>query len=233
MKDKVVWPKVSIIILTLNGVERIKKSLPAVVKQDYPKNRLEIIIVDGGSTDGTIDVAKKLGAKVYINPKSDVYRSWAIALHKMTGDFTYMIDDDIVLRSKDFIKKMVKPLLEDKMLMASFTREGSPDPSQPWVTRFISHHPAQCDPLYEFIAPSVESTFIEKKKDYILCKFVLGNVPPFGRMFYRVSYLKKTPNWKLKRVYDQDLVIKSIKSGYDLFSYVPNALIDHNHATSF
>lgn len=226
------YPKVSIIILTLNGGEDLKRCLTSIKKQDYPKNKLEVVIVDDASEDDSVAASKSFGAKVFISGKRDVYLSWAIALHKITGQFTYMIDQDIELRGKDFLKKMVQPLLDDKNIVASFTREGWPKDGQSWITKFISYHPAQCDPLYEFITPPVEGTFKEKRKEYILCQFVLGKVPPFGRMFYRVDYLKKTQNWKLKRVYDHDLVIKTIKAGYDLFAYVPSAGLYHNHAKS-
>lgn len=224
------WPKISIIILTLNGGEDLKRCLASIKKQTYPKKKVEIVVVDDASEDNSQEVAKSYGARVYVSGKRDVYLSWAIALHKITGEFTYMIDQDIELHGRDFLQKMVYPMLKNENIVAAFTREGTPRNDQSWVTNFISYHPAQCDPLYEFITPSVENTFIKKEKEYILCKFVLGKVPPFGRMFYRVKYLKKTSNWKQKKVYDHDLVIKTIKAGYDLFAWVPQAGLYHNHA---
>ena len=228
-KKKISWPKISIIILSFNGGEDLKRCFNSIKMQTYPSNKIEVVVVDDGSVDDSVQTAKENGARVYINKKRDVYLNWAIALHKITGDFTYMIDQDIELRGKDFLKKMIPPMLEDKRIVACFTRKY-PKASQSWITRFLSYHPAQCDPLYEFLTPPVESTFIEEKKNYILCKFILGKVPPFGRMFYRVEYLKNTTNWKQKRVFDHDLVIKTIKAGYDFFAYVPKAGLYHNHA---
>ncbi len=46
------YPKVSIIILTFNGLEILKISLPSVLKTKYPN--FEIIVVDNGSSDGTV-----------------------------------------------------------------------------------------------------------------------------------------------------------------------------------
>lgn len=223
------WPKISIIILTLNGGEDLKKCFASINEQTYPKDKVEVVVVDDVSEDNSVEIAKSNGARVFVVKKRDLYRNWAIALHKMTGDFTYMIDQDIELRGRDFFQKMVRPMLEDKNIAASFTRKY-PKAKQAWVTQFLSYHPAQCDPLYEFLTPPVEKSFIEDRGNYILCKFVLGQVPPFGRMFYRVKYLKKTTSWNQKRVFDHDLVIKSIKAGYDLFSYVPEAGLYHNHA---
>ena len=49
-------PKVSIIIPTLNEVDNIEKVLRGI-----PKNVDEILVVDGHSTDGTVELVQKLG----------------------------------------------------------------------------------------------------------------------------------------------------------------------------
>lgn len=223
------YPKISIIILTLNEEDYLRECLKSIRKQSYPQERIEIIVVDNGSKDNSLKVAESYGAKVFVNEKGDVYQNWAIALHKITGDFVYMVDQDIRLRGINFFQKMVNPLMEDKRIIASFTRKY-PRSDQHWVTRFISYHPAQCDPLYEFLIPQVEGSFLKKKNGYILCKFELGKVPPFGRQFYRVEYFKKTSSWNMKRVFDNDSVVRAIKSGYSLFAYVPSAGLYHYHA---
>ncbi|HCO85748.1 MAG TPA: glycosyl transferase family 2, partial [Arenibacter sp.] len=53
----------SIIIPTLNEAAHIGHLLEHLKKNSSPKNIKEIIVVDGGSTDGTPSLAKTLGAK--------------------------------------------------------------------------------------------------------------------------------------------------------------------------
>ena len=51
MNDKN-YPSISILIPTLNAASVLGKSLESISNQDYPRNKIEIIIADGGSTDG-------------------------------------------------------------------------------------------------------------------------------------------------------------------------------------
>ena len=46
-------PLVSIVIPTLNEKKNIRRCLKSIVKQNYPKKKFEIIIVDNNSSDGT------------------------------------------------------------------------------------------------------------------------------------------------------------------------------------
>ena len=52
----------ALLILTLNEVDGIKKIMP-LVKREWVD---ELIVIDGGSTDGTIEEAKKMGLKVLL-----------------------------------------------------------------------------------------------------------------------------------------------------------------------
>jgi glycosyltransferase involved in cell wall biosynthesis len=225
------FPKVTLLLLTYNGGEGVRKCLESVRKQDYPQGLIDIVVVDDASTDKSVEIAKDFGARVFVSGKRDMYLSWAIGLHKARGEFIYLIEQDIELRSKDFIKKMMLPLIEDPKLAGSITR-SYPNKSQSWVTRFISYNPAQCDPLYEYLTPSIEKSFIEKKDDYFICKFSLGKIYPDARVFYRLEFLKKTPIWRMKRCFDHDLEVKMVRAGYDKYAYVPGAGIYHNHAKS-
>lgn len=54
------WPFVSIIIVNMNGKNWLKKCSKSVLASDYPHERFEIILVDNGSTDGSVEFVKNL-----------------------------------------------------------------------------------------------------------------------------------------------------------------------------
>ena len=59
MRDTVL-PSVCVIVSHLNSKRTIGKCLANLLQQDYPSDRFQILVVDGGSTDGSIDIVERL-----------------------------------------------------------------------------------------------------------------------------------------------------------------------------
>lgn len=101
---------VSIIIPVLNGETSIKKCLESIVNQNY-KN-LEIIIVDNGSKDNTINIVndfqkKDNRIKQYFSKKRGVSNARNLGIQKASGDYIMFIDADDTI-DKDMIVLMLK-----------------------------------------------------------------------------------------------------------------------------
>lgn len=229
---KIIWPKVSFILLTINDVKGVEKCLKSVNLQDYPKMKIDTVVVDNGSTDGSAEMAKKLGARVFIHPEGDLYSNWIRGMRRIKGDYFFYLEQDIVLRDKNFIKNMIYPHLIDKRLIATCTKEY-PKADMHWAARFLSYHVSQCDPLLDFLTPKLENTFVETHKDYTVCKYELGKIPPIARMFYRVKYLKQTPSWKAENYFDHDFITQCVKAGFKYWGFVPKAGYYHYHVRDF
>lgn len=60
------FPTVSVVIVNLNGIEHLKGCLKSLSRLDYPKDKLEIIVVDNGSTDESVDYLAKKHSKVKV-----------------------------------------------------------------------------------------------------------------------------------------------------------------------
>lgn len=59
---------VSFVIPVLNGGALLRRCLDSIAAQDFPRDRLEVLVMDGGSTDGTREVVRSLGFDVVDNP---------------------------------------------------------------------------------------------------------------------------------------------------------------------
>ncbi|MEQ1352429.1 MAG: glycosyltransferase family 2 protein [Candidatus Acidiferrum sp.] len=55
--DPAIWPRITLVTPVYNGIRFIEDTIRSIVYQGYPN--LEYIVVDGGSTDGTVDIIRK------------------------------------------------------------------------------------------------------------------------------------------------------------------------------
>lgn len=85
--------KISIIIPVLNEAEGIAQLLKHLRNNSWPENILEIIVVDGGSTDATVEVAKKAGATLVNSAKSRA-RQMNAGAHSAAGPLLYFLHAD-------------------------------------------------------------------------------------------------------------------------------------------
>ena len=93
------WPKVSIVTPSFNQGHFIEETIRSVLDQDYPN--IEYIIIDGGSTDDTVNVIKKYQGRLsYWESCRDRGQSHAInkGFEKCTGEIFNWLNSDDVLR---------------------------------------------------------------------------------------------------------------------------------------
>lgn len=84
--------KVSIVVPTFNEQECIENCLKSMASQNLPS--FEIIVVDGGSSDRTIEIAEKYADKVYNLKKRGIGIARVFGAKKARGKYYYMTDAD-------------------------------------------------------------------------------------------------------------------------------------------
>ena len=93
------YPKISIVMPSYNQVKYIERSILSVLNQNYPN--FELIIIDGGSNDGTVDIIKKYNDKIHFwSSEKDKGQSDALnkGFKNCSGEFYgWLNSDDIYL----------------------------------------------------------------------------------------------------------------------------------------
>ena len=96
---------VSVIIPTYNNERTLQRCLSSVYIQDYKD--FEVICVDGGSTDKTLDIIKDFDIIFLNNPHKIEEKAKPLALKKAKGELILLIDSDNVLPHKSWLSNMV------------------------------------------------------------------------------------------------------------------------------
>lgn len=82
--------KVSLIIFSWNEIDGMKVIMPQIKKQWYD----EMIIVDGGSTDGTIEYAQEHGYNIFVQREKGAGAAFLESIEKVTGDIVITFSPD-------------------------------------------------------------------------------------------------------------------------------------------
>src|SRR3989344_9587525 len=221
--------KISIVIPTYNSGDDLATCLSSIRKQEYPKEKIEILICDGGSTDNTLDIAQKFNCRIIYNRKRLAEFGVALGFNKAKGDFVTILAADNELLSSDFLTKIIFPFKENNTML-SFPKQVSGEHDS-WIASYINTF---TDPINHFIyqnsanARTFGKTYPVKKKnkDYIIYRFSVVDYPMIAfaqGTTVRKSFIRK------KETFGDDLlpIINFIASGYDL-AYVPKALVVHH-----
>jgi glycosyltransferase involved in cell wall biosynthesis len=97
---------VSVIIATFNAGEVFEEYLKSIREQDYDQKKIEVVVADGGSTDGTLDLAKKYGCRVISEKTGSPEGAKAVALSKAKGELVLVGDADNVWPDKGWLRRM-------------------------------------------------------------------------------------------------------------------------------
>ena len=233
-------PSVSIVSCTYNANPSLfKQVLEALRAQDYPKNLIEHIVMDAGSENGTIELAKKFGCKVYVHPefREEEQVRASLGFKKAKGKIILIIQSDNLVTSKDWIRRMVQPFLQNKDVFCTYTAHYSYKKNMSATTRYGALIGAN-DPLISpFFLDKIEKVamttkrynkgeIISENKNYYVVKFEKHDFPPLGdngQMVLR-SVMEKV-NGDPKRYLHLDSFAKMFDLGYDTCGVVKTSVI--------
>jgi GT2 family glycosyltransferase len=128
----IAFPLVSFVIPVRNDARRLQVCLSSIKANDYPADRIELIVVDNGSTDDSVHVARRAGATVISLPKAPVAELRNRGAARARGDILAFADADHAI-SAGWTKAAVAILRKDDVAAAG--APYLPPATANWVQR--------------------------------------------------------------------------------------------------
>ena len=124
--------KVTLIVPTLNEIDGMKVIMPKIKKEWYD----QLIVLDGGSTDGTIEYAKQHGYFVYVQKKQGFRQAYTEVLPYIKGDIVLTLSPD-GNSIPELIPKLIEKMQEGyDMVIASRYLNGAKSEDDDFITAF-------------------------------------------------------------------------------------------------
>lgn len=95
----------SVLISTLNSADTLNYTLSSLLSNDFPRDQYEIIVIDGGSTDNTLDVCRRFPVEVLFCLKEGWGAALNLGLEKAMGDIVCITDSDVIVPD-DWLRKI-------------------------------------------------------------------------------------------------------------------------------
>jgi glycosyltransferase involved in cell wall biosynthesis len=235
-KEEFSLPLVSFIIPTYNAEKTLKTCLDRIFAQDYPKGSFEVLVIDGGSADKTLEITLKYPVKILYNRKPLPYNQEgtdggkALGLSVAKGELVAFIDADNMLVSDDWLRKMVQPFIEDSEIVACETSRfvnRRDAPINRYCSALITKTPRK-DP-FVLSSSSVREPRAVNKKGVIIYRADLQSIPCLANgTVVRKDILQKIGGYD----YDWDTGRRMIKMGYNKLCKVISVGIYHKYVES-
>ena len=119
--------EISFVMAVLNGGNYLVKTFEAIKNQDYDPSKFEIVVADGGSTDGTLDVCKQYGAKVIHTPLLLGEPGLRLGIKACNSRYLCIMACDVELGAKDWTTQTLSILKETNADVVFCRHESSPD----------------------------------------------------------------------------------------------------------
>lgn len=176
--------KVTAIVIVINNVKAIGRCLESLSKLSLSR----IIIVDGGSTDGTIEIANSFDAELHVIPRNGVAQARQYGLDLVQTEFVLLVDSDNIIEMAA-MEKVLEYFLKHQFVgvafaKRSFDKEGYFGMFQEWMNDHTINKPGE--------------------------KLVIG-----GPALYRTAILKQIRyDEKMSHADDTDLCFRLRNAGY-------------------
>ncbi len=230
-------PGISILMPTLNAERYIEGCLQSIRAQDYPQDKIEILIADGGSTDRTLTIAEKYQVdSVVPNPGVTTEAGLAILNALATKELLAYIDADNYLIGDDWLTRMTQPF-DDEQIFASEPIRWHYDAKDYPINRYFALAGIN-DPVSLFLGNYARHSTLtnkwtemphdeEARRGYTVVGLRSGQVPILGHNGFiaRTDVIRKVSNKDF--YFDVDAIGDLVRMGFTTIAKVDVGIGHH------
>ncbi len=231
MKESENLLSISFVMPTYNASNYLERCLKSIRAQNYPQDKVEILILDGGSTDNTLEIVRKYDCRVIENSQRLAEYGVQIGVLNATGDLVVIFASDNELPSNQWAKRVIKPFLFDNDISAVWGRIAASADSPPLNKYFAL---IQNDPLNFFVNRNLQIYLKEKTtlrvEDYHIFNVDFSKPLVWGAngLTFRKNFIR--PIWdKGEYLGDNDAFQIMIEKGMTKVAYFNVPFVYHHH----
>ncbi len=209
-------PAISVIIPAYNAEKYLERCLNCITNQSYPKEKMEIIVVDNNSTDNTAEIIKSFNVRYVFNEKKGPSPSRNKGISLATGEYLIFTDSDC-LADSDFVLNHVNAHLNLKKNNSKVKMVGG------GIGGYNKNFWAVCD---DFCSWSAYHPALETKINNSY--FPSANISIPRSLIEEIGVF----NEELKTGEDVDFCLRVTYRGYQLY-FEPKAKVLHINRDTF
>lgn len=180
-------PTFTFIVATLNSERTLDACLKSIRQQTFPQDQVEILVVDGGSSDKTVEIARHHKAIVIPNPDVVPVAAKLLGLKHAKGKYLVHLDSDEVFVSHRALEKRFHAFQENSDVVTVFASGYQDPPGSPFVNRYINefgdpfsmfYYRLSRNHLYFLNLMRARYPVIKETADYLVLELPIGKAQP-------------------------------------------------------
>jgi len=189
---------------------------------------MEVLVIDGGSTDKTLEIAKNFPVKILHNKKRDAESGKSLGIENSCGEIIALVDADNELASSEWLVRMVQPLLDDPTVFGveSIWQLRRSDPA---INRYSTYLQIS-DPFARHLSSKPKK---RKQNGYLICSANTNDCAVTGAngFLWKKDVILEVGGYKPK-FEEANFVSCVIGCGFGTYAEVPMAGTYHYHVKS-
>ncbi len=228
-------PTVTFVTPTLNSGAIIRECIESIQQLNYPRKKINMLIMDDGSTDDTEAIVRNYSFCTFVPVKtSGPEEATAIGFTMAHSDFVVNLSSDNIIPHPDWLLELLEPLLEDENIAAAESILYTYRRTDKALNRYFALF-GMNDPVAYYLGKRDRRTYFESKwhleapaqerNNYYVATFTEKTLPTLGANgFVMRASVARLVSKNPKRFSHIDSCVDMIRNGYATFAFVKTSL---------